>query len=1473
MAKVSLMSNAVRFFLLFIILLIKLFVAHSQNNMRYNVKINKLSTLNGLPSDRITKIAQDKQGFIWIGTGGGLVRFDGLNVKTYTSNKYDSTQLPDNLIRSILVDKKGFLWIGTNSGIFKFDTKYEKFTSVKVSPKRPVVWHDLNASSMYIDKQNRLWANYQDLGMALIDCNTDSLLSMVEEDNNLNIRLYFQCEDSDGNIWFSDSKTGFYKVSVKNKKTRVEKISRIRNPNYRIPDRFTKVYEDKQNNLYFYNNGLFRVSYQNRKSLQFEFIDIFEGRQPRDDIDYFIVDIIQDNAGNIWIATDSHGIMKINPISKSVTQIHLSMVNYLGVTSKKARFAMDKQNQLWMQFENDVLLNYHQHSNTFEEYKYLFTNANSVCESYSTSTYSGIFFQDRANVYWLPTSGCGLNYFDLKRTKFSAIYSQPKNPNSLSGNNIWALTMDNHSLLWVGVQKIGLDIINTLTGQVSHFPATNPLYQDLERITSIEQISNDTFLLGCIGAKLCKINRATMRLEIIQNYQPDVHDPESIPSWIVLDVFQDYQKRIWIGTLGGGVAIYEPPTQMNKRGRFKQLKKEKIFPRFGFSSVWHIAEDALHRIWISSTEGMFCYTPETDKLVNYSFNPNDSNSISSNNTKCFLEDSKGRFWIATEGGGLNQFIESEKRFVRYDFFSGLPINRILSVFEDKSGYLWLSSSKGIIKFDPDSKQSTIFTLDHGIQSTEFTSGSFCQNKNDKSIYYGSLYGITYFNPDSVVSASYVPNIVFTRFKVFNEEIQCGKFYNDKVLLKKAISYTDTIRLDYKQNMFSIEFAALDFSGASSIKYAYRIMNISDKWLEINSSNTNVSFTNLAPDTYTLQVRSTNADGLWCENTRSMVIIILPPWWKTSWAYSVYVLLIIIALFLLRYIFNLKYSFQKQLSLERLNAEKSKLEFEKQKEIEQIKIRFFMNISHEFRTPLTLILGPLDIFMRAVDLPARLKSQVALIQRNANRLLRLVNQLLDMRKIETGNMSLHLQNGNIIEFLKANFDAFVYMAQRQKITYTFHEETNEVFHSNCYFDPDKIEKIMYNLLSNAFKYTPDNGSIQMFISFQKNNTHAADSFIQIRIKDSGIGIPTDKQAKIFERFYQAHSENVQVGSPRKQSGTGIGLSLTKELVELHGGTLMVESTENHGSTFTFSIPWKVPQNYELKLLNTIENQEDKYPHITKSTENDIVFDSFSENILTTADNQNLPILLLVDDNPDIRLFIVSELTTQYNVLEAENGFDGFNIAIQHIPDLIISDVMMPVMDGIEFCSKLKKDKRTSHIPVILLTARSSEEAQIEGLKSGATDYISKPFNMAALILKIDNIIEKRLSIIQKYSTNANTETNTLSTNPVDKAFLEKAELVITQNMKTLDFSPEDFASQMNMSYSQLYRKIKGLTNLSVNLFARMVKLKHATKLLQTGNHTISEVAYLTGFKSPNYFTQCFKEQFGISASNYLSKDSK
>jgi signal transduction histidine kinase/DNA-binding response OmpR family regulator/sugar lactone lactonase YvrE len=929
------------------------------------------------------------------------------------------------------------------------------------------------------------------------------------------------------------------------------------------------------------------------------------------------------------------------------------------------------------------------------------------------------------------------------------------------------------------------------------------------------------------------------------NQQKD--DKNSLSNNYVHSVYEDKDGIIWIGTGAGGLNKYNRHSKEFKVYRYDPEDSTTI----STSEETAICEDGKGNLWVgTSTGGVNKYLRDEDQFEHFEHDVNSMSSISSNRVVSMMKDSKGRLWIGTFGGGLNRWEDESRSFHHYGIKDGFPSNLINTIVEDKFGNIWVSTDKGIARFNPDTKKIKTYDVNDGLQGNEFYQNSGYVNKETGKIYFGGTSGFNVFNSADMVDNETAAMIVFTDFKIYNKSVPVSTGEDDESPLKENILFTKELVIPFSDNYISFEFAALDYNNPEKIQYAYMMEGFNKEWI-YSGNQRFATYTNLDAGNYSFKVKSTNSDGIWNEEGTSIKVTILPPWWATWWAYLIYITAIISILFFARQFEMKRVKLHNDLQLKDVEAKKLQ-------EVDKLKSRFFANISHEFRTPLTLILGLTDKLSRN-NSDRDSKKDHNVIRKNANRLLHLINQLLELSKLEAGSTNIQVSKIDINKFLKRILASFSSLADQKKLEmiYNGKPSNQDVIQKETYLyiDIKKIETVFYNLISNAIKFSPPDEKIDVRVT-----PHL--QYVDISITNTGVGIPKDKLPFVFNRFYQI-DESIQ----RDHEGTGIGLALVKEIVELHNGEINVFS-ENEKET-TFKIRLNVgraqfnPEQVIEHIPDTVE---------TEALNQDLIEEMVSEEVmpergLSEADKKEAQIILLVEDNFDLRNYISEQLEDDFTIFEAEDGEKGLEMAEKLIPDLIVSDIMMPKMDGYELCKKVKTDIKTSHIPIILLTAKAAREDKIEGLELGADDYLVKPFDADELKLRVQNLIRGRKQLREKLHIELLKKPKEVSVPSTERVFLENINNTIEENIENEKFGVDELSKEIGLSRSQLHRKIKSICDQSTTEFIRNFRLHRAADLLKQDAGNIAEIAYKVGFNSQAYFTKSFQELFSCSPSEY------
>lgn len=1010
---------------------------------------------------------------------------------------------------------------------------------------------------------------------------------------------------------------------------------------------------------------------------------------------------------------------------------------------------------------------------------------------------NSLFFlhEDNTGTIWIGTEGAGVCYYDAYLTKFNVLTDDQVQQN-IQIDGIRAITTDANNTLWIGTEGKGLTKINPLNQNAYTYTSSNSNLLENTIVSLFYDQGN--LWIGLLNKGLQMMD-ANYKMTFFKETE----------SFTVLKIFKDASKNIWLCTNQGLIQFDE------KKGIIKQFtsKNSNLASNYYISTIEQdintIAQGDENTLWVGT---------EFDGLYKLDLKENKFSSVEAISDRIFsLHYDGSKLWIGTNGNGLKSYNTKKGTIKNYTKTDGLSNNVVYSILPDSDNNLWLSSNKGItkLKIENDSvSEIKNYSNYFGLQSYEFNAGAYHKDVNG-TLYFGGIKGLNWFNPKHLKTNPKRPKTVLTKLEVFNNKIP----------------FTKGLKLSHKENTLSFTFASLQFSQPELNQYKYRLINNDDNWIDSGFMNV-AHYTNLPPNNYEFQVISSNYDGVWNETPTTYHFTILKPWYSTNLAYFLYVLLVFIA----------TYGFFKYLKW-RLQI-KSQLEFEHKeaerlKKLDEFKNRLFTNISHEFRTPLTLISDPIENQLSKPNLKDKDREELTMVKRNAGRLLNLVNQILDISKLETGNLKLSVSNDNLELLLKQLVSPFKFKAQNKQINFTYNIDKTD----NVWFDKDVIEKIILNLLSNALKYTHQNGFVR-FESLIKND------HVVISVTNNGVQYSNENLQKLFDRYYQGDKDN---------DGSGIGLALIKELTTLSHGNILAHTLNNDEIQFTVTLPIKLAYFKASELGTNTSQIVEKEEELDEVGASSITFQKE-----TLKDK---PLLLFVEDDDDIRLYVKSILRDSYKIIEAVNGNLGVKRAFETIPDIIISDVMMPVQDGISLCNTLKQDERTSHIPIVLLTAKVGDEHEITGLKVGADAYVTKPFSKSKLLIQIENLLNMRAQLQKRYSKDF--KLKDLAVSNTEQQFLEKLNNILNEFISDNSFNAEIMSKKLFMSRMQLHRKLKALTGLSTTEFITQERLKLTLPLLKKSDTTISEIAYQVGFNSPSYFSTCFKKYYNSSPDEYRS----
>ena len=1336
--------------------------------------------------------------------------------------------LSQNQINCIYRDSKGFVWFGTNAGLNRFDgSNFEVFTNEN-SVNGSIVNNNINALTE--DKNGNLWIGTEH-GVSILNGHTYKFTDSDYASTHLNNcgDIYYinaMASDKNGNIWIGTN-NGCYYNDILNGFIRHILID---STNCNAPlNGITSIVQDHSGNMWMSSKNGFIIRYNPWKKTK----EKFKIPDKSDELANSVTKLFIDRDNDLWVGNlyglylfhtdkgewDNHfkdKMIKIDEL-KRIGAISQNIDGLIWVAADGGgAYIIDKK--LW-----NVTNIEHQ---PFDDQK-LSSNGLSYVHC------------DRDGIVWFGSTKKGADFYKKNINKFRLYKNSAGDINSLSHNDVNAIIEDHKSNIWIGTDGGGLNYLDRKNQKITRVERNNLSNNTLSSniIVSLFADHANKLWIGTYFGGLNKYDPGTGKFTV---YKYKSEDSTSISDNRIYAICEDNINNLWVGTMGRGLNRLD-----HKTNKFNRLNARNTSLCFDY--ITSLYRDKNNTIWISTTYGLSYYDNRTQTFKCFQHQQNNRNSLIENSVINCFEDSRGFFWICTKNG-LNLLDRSNNLFRQFTIADGLPSNSVHGIIEDKYRNLWISSKNGISKLILKNVQSinnfdftfTNYNITDGLQGKEFNQSSgLCTS--DGEIFFGGPDGLNAFYPDEIKEDTTVAKMIFRDFRIFNKSIPYGQKYNNRILLEKPIFNTDKIALKYHENSFTIEFIALNYFFPEKNIYSYKLDGFDNQWITSDGKKNSATYTNLTNGTYIFRVKEVkgNSEG----NEISLKIVVLPPFWKSWIAYIIYAILIFSILIFLRHLILIRERIK-------MRIEHEKLEAQHIHEIDSLKIKFFTNISHEFRTPLTLIMSPVEkLLINMKEKPE--EKYLKLIEQNAKRLLLMVNQLLDFRKMEVQGFNYIPSFGDIVVFLREAVSSFKNLSEQKHIELVFLTKIKEL---NTYFDKDKLEKIMFNLLSNAFKFTPGYGQVSVSLAIESTNKHLNNNDINtnllIKIEDTGIGIPADKIEKIFTRFFQVDSTG------QVEKGTGIGLSLVSEFVKLHDGKIFVTSEIGKGSCFTVLLP----VNNSGLSVESVDAPEEVISHYP------VVVAEKSEKQYATE----RPVLLIAEDNDDLRFYLKDNLLQHYRIHEASNGEEALKKIQKIVPDLIISDIMMPGIDGIELCRRVKSDRTICHIPLILLTARSSEQQQLEGIEKGADDYITKPFNFQILEAKIANIINLRKNLRQLFRNKLQIEPHEITVTSLDEQFMQKALELVEKNIASTDYSVEAMSRDLGMSRTLLYKKILALTGKSPLEFLRSLRLKRAALLLTKSQMNVSEIAFQVGFNDPKYFSKHFKNEFGVLPSKYIGK---
>jgi len=1316
--------------------------------------------------------------------------------------------LSQTSVFTVLQDSRGYIWLGTRDGLNKYDSKKFSIYRNRIGDFTSIDNNQIY--SIYEDEDRRLFIGTRK-GVNEYNYETNDFKRISYEVNETERVAESQRVTSlvghKNQLWIAHD---FLKCIDKNSH---KTIYAFDNKNSSLVYNSIKSLFKSDNNVLWIGTtqGLFRVDNLNNPSI----------RKCALPPDYQILSLEKLDDNYLLLGTRNHGLVQYNIINGGIKQFTdkkgkpiLSNINTI-----RSIYYDATSNLIWIG-TFDGLYIHNLETNTVTHHNHSPDNPTTISNK---SIYSII--KDKKGSFWIGTYHGGINFWDASNNTFKH-YTSSNLKNSLSHHAVSAIIEDANGSLWIGTEGGGINYFDRKINRFTHFKKNNDP-------NSISSNNIKTMLIDSrgdlwIGTYLGGLNKLSKKDGVFINRRNSTN-PIYHHALNVYSIIEDGDGTIWIGSLDKGLFSLKNDSIKNWSTSFPSI-----------NTVRDVMEDSKGNIWVSTQKSVFKKDFRSNTFNEVKHFAENKNAVE---VYCLEEDSKGNIWAGTYGKGLLHLNNKEGDLSIYNVEDGLPGNNIFGIMEDNLHNLWLTTNNGLSKFNPDNLTVRNYGVKDGLLGLEASYNSYCIDSSGE-MFFGGIWGLTSFHPSKIAENDYAPQVVLTGLTLFNHQVNINDETN---LLAKDISITESISFQPNQNNFTIEFAMLNYVQSDKNTFAYRLNNFEKEWNIVARSH--ATYTNLVPGEYTFQVKGANNDGKWNHIPTQIKVIVLAPWWKRPIAYLAYFIIISIALFGVVY-----YSKQRLRLLHSIELER--VEKEKKEEMHQLKLQYFTNISHEIRTPMTLIAGPVEELLSKGFENAFLQKNLRLIKANVQHIQKLIDQLLDFRKQETGNLKLAVAEGNITNFIREITLTFKNYASQKGIYIEFKSKED----ISLWYDRDQLEKVLYNLLSNALKYGNKNIEVNIYKDDKKNTAI-------IEVINDGIGIRTEEVNKIFERYYMVNHSSV------KETSTGIGLALVKGIIDLHHGKISVESAQeelNHGNTkFTIELPLGRDHFTEEQIIDNFESSESINQYYDLHFENNTT-DQITNDVIHRADIKKHTILI-VEDNKDILNYLQTIFEKNYHILKAENGREGLYKAKEELPDLIISDVMMPELDGHELSKFLKSDIETSHIPIILLTARTNLIQQVAGLETGADDYITKPFNILLLKTKVKNLIKSRDMMRNIFADQIYLQPKNITITPPDEAFLSKALETIENNLSDSTFNVNVFVKEMGMSRPVLFRKIKALTNLSIVEFIISIRLKRAAQLIKESDLNVNEIAFQVGYDDPKYFSKSFKKQFNCTPTEYKKDD--
>ncbi len=1375
------------------------------------------SVEDGLSQNTVMAILQDDDGYMWFGTWDGLNRFDGYTFTTYKSSPRTDQKMKNSRIHFIYEDALHYIWVQTYDGnIHRFDKHTEEF----YSPEEPMEHLHNHTHTLYTEpRKGELW--FAGIENILKTDNREKSASPKVTRYPLQSPSHFLVTDTECNVWYDDSGVLHCIDSTGND-------SRFVPQGKESDEQFLSCFVDKHSLLfgtdrgsiwrYFLQDGRFEQIRTNSitditdiqvlddgsimfstSSEGFFVYDVKSGRlqqysaktDPSIHSNQFI-SIDLDSHGVAWLENTEYGIFRYRTKDRSLKHLRPDIdERYKGLLAPNFLLIEDLYGNTWV----------NPNGGGFGRYDYASDELENPIDGLTNMIHTA--YSDRSGILWISTYDKGVDQVNMKPSPFNV--TDIRKPNQYLSEVRAICELSNGDVLMAN-KGGNVAVYDSNLHSKGELPVKDLVY-------CIHEDRNGNVWFGTRGSGLMKGEMTGSGIVDIRPFDADSAD-YALLSKDVYSIAEGEDGTLYVGTYGGGVNIL-------RDGRFIHSGNQWAdYPLSKAGQVRDILLDGDSVLWAATTKGLL--RTELSSL-SCSFVPY-------YDITCLHRDKQGRMWCGSYGAGLNRVIAGDSvEDIRLEICVGKEIlgnDIILNIVEDEYGILWLVSERPLMRYNPNDSTYQYFNPLNRVPSGYFSESAAMQLQTGL-IVLGYNSGFCTFMPQLILHSDDVPPLMLTKFELFNKEVEIGGKGSP---LKESISYTDKIVLRPKQGVFSIEFAALDYEDAGKIRYAYMLEGFEDDWNYVDSRR--VTYTNLPNGTYRFCVKSTNAEGIWTDNQRELTIKVLPTFWETGWAIVLYIVVALLTLWIAFRLFSTYSDLQHKVQLEQT--------------VTDIKLRFFTNISHELRTPLTLISGPVENILKTERISQSVRDQLEIVQNNCNRMLRLINEILDFRKIQNKKMRLKIQETDLAALTENTCANFSKEAYDKHITFEIENRTEDL---KVWVDKEKVDIILYNILSNAFKFTPAGKKIKVVVS-QKPN------FAIVQVSDEGVGIPLDKRSILFERFT---SQN-EIKNYSAVSSTGIGLNLVKELVDMHKGFIEVDSEVNKGTTFT--IMFRLGKEH-------FGNEVDFVSYSQQSQLKDEPKRGIDKSEPSPTKEQTM---LIVEDNQDMREFLSKMFQSDFQIKTAHDGKEGLDIAREEVPDIIISDLMMPNMDGLELTEKIKGDSSINHIPVILLTAKSNIESRLDAMHYGADDYITKPFSSEYLKARVENLLKQRQQLQENYrKTLLSLQPKEVKTQSPNDIFIAKLMDFMERNMDNNDLIVEDMVSEMALGRTVFFNKLKSLTGLSPVEFIREVRIKRAAQLLKSGTYNITEITYMVGMNDSRYFSKCFKAVYGMTPTEYKKKE--